>query len=234
VAPSTSDSASSPTTERIPRWAVLAAFLGYFALLWFFWGAPAVYPIKIFVVFLHEISHGFAAVLTGGRIDRIVLEAAEGGACYCPGGSAFLTLSAGYLGSLLWGCLLVIAGMQFGRFGRAITGVVGAGTAALTLVYVRSGFGIVFGLAFGVALLLVARYLPQVVNRALLVVLGLTSCMYAVLDIKSDVLDRPHLESDAHMLAELTGIPTVVWGVLWIGLGLVMSTLLLKRAAGKG
>ena len=63
-----------------------------------------------------------------------------------------------------------------------------------------------------------ARYLSQGVNRALLLGLGLTSALYAILDIKSDVLDRPQLPSDAAMLAEMTGIPTAAWGFLWIGI----------------
>lgn len=227
----TSQNPSGPGASKgMPRAVLLLGFAAYFLALWWFWYAPAIYPLKIFVVFLHEISHGLAAVLTGGRIDRIVLEAAQGGACYCPGGNAFLTLSAGYLGSLLWGCVLVIAGLRLGRWSRSTVGLVGAATALLTLFYVRSGFGLGFGLAFGSALLVSGRFLPVLFNRALLVVLGLTSCMYALLDIKSDVLDRPHLESDAFMLAELTGVPTMAWGVLWIGLGLVISFLLLRRA----
>jgi len=51
-----------------------------------------------------------------------------------------------------------------------------------------------------------------------------------VLDIKSDVLDRPYLPSDAAMLAEATGIPTVFWGMLWIGVALVVCTRLVRWA----
>jgi hypothetical protein len=51
-----------------------------------------------------------------------------------------------------------------------------------------------------------------------------------VLDIKSDVLERPELRSDAFMLAELTGIPTVVWGFLWISAALAVSGTLWLRA----
>ena len=58
---------------------------------------------------------------------------------------------------------------------------------------------------FGLALLVCARYLSGLWNRRLVLVLGMTSCLYAVLDIKSDVLDRPNLPSDAAMLAEATG-----------------------------
>ena len=63
-----------------------------------------------------------------------------------------------------------------------------------------------------------------------MLVLGLTSCLYAVLDIKSDVLDRPGLPSDAAMLTELTGLPTLFWGVLWITLALAACGLLFRWA----
>jgi hypothetical protein len=100
----------------------------------------------------------------------------------------------------------------------------------LTLLFVRSLFGFAFGLLFGAALVVAGQRLSEGVNRVVLVTLGLTSTLYAILDIKSDVLDRPHLESDAFMLAELTGIPTVAWGVLWIAVALVVAGLLFRRA----
>ena len=53
-------------------------------------------------------------------------------------------------------------------------------------------------------------------NDWLLRVIGLTSCLYAILDIKSDVLDRSELPSDARMLSEVTPLPTEFWGFLWI------------------
>lgn len=224
--------ARSSETRAQPQvtWSLLAGILVYFVALWWFWDSSFIYPVKIFVVFLHEVSHGIAAVLTGGFIQKIVLEPAQGGACYCPGGSAFLTLTAGYLGSLLWGCLLVIVGLKLGRWSRSTAGVIGVATALLTVFYVRGSFGLGFGLLFALFMLGSARFLPIAVNRALIVMLGLTSCMYALLDIKSDVLDRPELQSDARMLAELTGVPTVAWGVVWIGIGLVMCFLLLRPA----
>jgi hypothetical protein len=75
-----------------------------------------------------------------------------------------------------------------------------------------------------------SRKLSAALNRSLLLTLGLTSALYAILDIKSDVIDRPELRSDAYMLAELTGMPTVVWGVVWIAAALAFSFWLLRRA----
>lgn len=197
----------------------LLLFLGfavYFAALWSLWHTPAVYPLKIFVVFLHEMSHGAAALATGGRIDSIVLDPAQGGACYCPGGSPFWTLSAGYLGSLGWGALLLVGADARRIRARVLAGAVGAAVLALTALYLRGGFALAFGILFGLGLLSCARWLGEGPNRVLVRVLGLTSCLYVLLDIKSDVLDRPHLPSDAAILAELTGVPTVLWGLLWL------------------
>ena len=86
-----------PQTRR--RLTFLTGFAAYFAVLWLLWPTPIVYPLKVFVVFLHELSHGLMAVATGGRIESIALDWREGGETVSLGGSAILTLSAGYLGS---------------------------------------------------------------------------------------------------------------------------------------
>ena len=210
--------------------AFLGGFLLFFAALWFLWETPVVYPLKIFVVMLHEISHGIASIATGGNIEKIVLDPYQGGACYCGGGNAFLTLSAGYLGSLLWGVGLLAATNSRRIPTPALVFGVGTLVVVLTALYVRNGFGLAFGLAFGATLMIAGRKLGPAASRVLMTALGLTSCLYAILDIKSDVLDRPHLESDAAMLAEMTGVPTMTWGVIWIGVAVVVSALAFRRA----
>lgn len=202
----------------------------FFVALWLFWNTPVVYPVKIFVVLLHEISHAAMAVATGGVIERIELSPMEGGACYCPGGNAFLTASAGYLGSFAWGGLMFSASRMRRVRAEWVTGFIGMLVVALSVLYVRTWFGLVFGVLFGIGLVLVARKARASLNRTLLLALGLTSALYAILDIKSDILDRPGIESDAFILSEMTGVPTVVWGVVWISLALALGFLMLRRA----
>lgn len=223
----TRDRPTSPVRRKL---AFLAGFVLYFAVLWLFWETPFVYPLKIFVVMLHEISHGIAAIATGGTIDRIVLDPAQGGACYCPGGNAFLTLSAGYLGSLLWGILLLGLASRNRPSPTAVLTAAGAIVAILTLLYVRSAFGLLFGIVFGAVLVLFGRKLGEHLSRMALRVLGLTSCLYAILDIKSDVLDRPHLRSDAAMLAEITPLSTTAWGFVWTAVALLVCAVAFRRA----
>jgi hypothetical protein len=208
----------------------LAGFAVYFGLLWLLWSSPVIYPLKIFVVLLHEISHGLVALATGGVIERIIISPNEGGLCQCPGGSAFLVLSAGYLGSLLWGALILSAARGRNPIPRFVAALIGAAVVAVTLLYVRNAFGLLFGVAFGVALIAAGGKLSVEVNRVLLTALGLTSCLYALLDIKSDIIDRPEVLSDARMLAELTGIPTLIWGILWISAALAFSVWLFRIA----
>ena len=208
----------------------LAGFALFFGVLWFLWDTPLVYPLKIFVVLLHEVSHATMSVATGGSIDRITLDPMQGGACYCPGGSPFLTLSAGYLGSLLWGGLMLSAAAKSSVKADWVIGLIGGLVLCLTMLYVRNGFGFAFGILFGLAMFAVSKQLGDGVNRTLLLTLGLTSALYALLDIKSDILERPEARSDAAMLAEITGIPTAIWGILWIGLGIAFSAWLFRRA----
>lgn len=208
----------------------LAGFAVYFGALWLLWDTALVYPLKIFVVLLHEVSHALAAVATGGSISHITLDPNQGGATWTMGGSAFATLSAGYLGSLAWGALMLEAARARRIRTDLVNGLIGGLVFALTVAFVRNGFGLAFGLLFGAALVAASRKLSVAANRSVLLTLGMTSSLYAILDIKSDILDRPQLRSDAYMLAELTGIPTLVWGVLWIGVALGVTFLLFRRA----
>ena len=189
-----------------------------------FWSTVFVWPLRLFVVLLHEASHGLAAVLTGGRILAIELSPREGGLCTTAGGWRFVISSAGYLGSALFGAFLLVLGVRGSpRAHRALTAVLGAALVLLSLVYVRSAFGFGYGLAAGVLLLGVARGLPDGASSFVLRLLGVTSLLYAPWDIVSDLILRSVPASDASALARMTGIPALAWGVLWLALSLVIA-----------
>jgi hypothetical protein len=179
------------------------------------WDTFLVYPFRIFVVFLHEISHGLAALLTGGSIESIGLSFDEGGVCRTRGGSPFLILNAGYLGSLLWGALFLVLGGRRAR-ARSVVAAIGVFTIVVTLLYVRTLFGFGYGLVAGLAFVGVASRLRPAASEVVLAAVGATSALYAVWDVATDVLLRHSGESDAAALAQLTGVPAGVWGVMWI------------------
>ncbi|MDQ7823820.1 MAG: M50 family metallopeptidase [Candidatus Eremiobacteraeota bacterium] len=209
---------------------VLAAYL--------LWDTPLLYPLKLFVVILHEMSHGLAALICGGRIVEIKIDPRIGGLCeYLAPPSFFCRVfiaSAGYLGSMALGSLILILAART-RFDRHVSLVIGIVVIVLTALYVREPFGIVFCLLFGIFMLVAARFLPGSFNDWLLKFLGMTSCLYAVVDIKEDLIDRSGIGSDADAIANMLGFPglSVAIGIAWILLALAILVLSF-RIAGSG
>jgi hypothetical protein len=203
------------------------------AVMMLFWNSPLLWPLKIFVVLLHELSHLLALVLTGGHPSAISLSPEQGGLMVGTGGWRLLVLNAGYLGSLIWGlALLAIANRT--RMVPIFLRVMGLGLGLATVVWMRPvlGFGFFYGMAVGILLFALGARISAVAGAALLRVVGLFSCLYAVIDIQLDVLTGRGGVSDASMLADLTHIPAMVWGVGWCLLALTILYLFRRTVVG--
>lgn len=191
------------------------------------WEYPILYPLKLLVVFFHESSHALATVLTGGAVKEFVINQQQGGHVISQGGNRFITLSAGYIGSLLWGVIIYVASVK-SHYDKAIMTVLGISIIIITVVLSSSIFSWLFGLLSGGIMLLMAKYLAEQYNDFALRLIGLTSMMYAPLDIYSDTISRSHLQSDAYLLADYTGGTTLLWGSLWIIISVVVIFYCLK------
>ena len=202
------------------------------ALIFALWQTPLVLPLKILVVYLHELSHGIAAIATGGDIEQLNVSPKVGGFALTRGGSRFVVLSAGYLGSLLIGMALLVAALR-SEADRYVMAVLGTVTLLVTALYMRDAFTITFAAITGVAMLACAKWLSHAVNDLALRVIGLSSMMYVPYDIYDDTIRRPHLRSDAYMLAEEIGGATMVWGALWLVISLVVIAAALRFALGQ-
>lgn len=201
------------------------------ALVFAFWSTQLVFPLKIFVIFLHELSHALAAWLTGGSVAQISLDAREGGLAVSRGGNGFIISSAGYLGSLLLGVALFLAALR-SRADRAVMASFGIALLLITAVYFRTLFEVGFGVATGTAMLLIAYALPRPVNDLLLRIIGLTSMIYVPYDIFNDIIARSGIRSDARILAETYGGPTLLWGGIWLILSLIAIGSCLRYGIG--
>jgi hypothetical protein len=206
----------------------LLALTGVIALLW---QTPLVTPLKILIVFLHEVSHAVATVLTGGSVVSLSIDPMQGGMVVSRGGSRFATLSAGYVGSLLIGVALFLAAVRT-TWDRSVVAGLGVVLFVVAAAYVRDWFGMAFCLAAALSLLAVARFLRREINDLVLRVIGLASMIYVPLDIFSDTIARSYLRSDARMLAEEFGGPTLFWGGLWLILSGVVILWTLRHVLG--
>lgn len=196
-------------------------------LIAYFWDHPVLYPLKLLVVFFHESSHALATLLSGGEVVEFVINHEQGGHVISRGGNRFVILSSGYLGSLLWGMAIYISSVKT-LYDKVVMGCLGMSIILITVLLSSSTFSWLFGLTSGIGMLVAARFLADIYNDFLLRVLGLTSMMYAPLDIYSDTIFRSHLQSDAYMLAEHTGGTTILWGSLWIIVSVIVIYYCLK------
>ena len=212
----------------------LAYLILIFIAVVFIWDTELVYPLKMLTVFFHEISHGLAAVITGGLIKEIELDPREGGLCRVLGGWQFVILPAGYLGSMTWGGIILIGAART-NLDRQIMRLLGTILIIVSLLYVRPflSFAFGFGIVTAAGMLTLASFAPKKINDFTLKLIGLTSCLYAVLDVKSDILDRYVPNSDASRFAEEFGGTSYMWGMVWILIAIVSSVYFMIVATRK-
>lgn len=182
---------------------------------WLLWNTWVVYPVRILVTFLHEISHGLAAVLTGGRISHITIETNGSGICWTQGGWRPFVISAGYLGSMFWGNLILLLASRT-RLDKLISFTLGAGLVVMCLFYVRTWFGFGFGVLMGCALMASGLWLKESINDLILMFIGSVSCLYSLFDIKVLWQVRGAVENDAVSFSkEVLPLPPAVWVTTW-------------------
>jgi xanthosine utilization system XapX-like protein len=208
----------SPVALALP--AALAAFV-------IGWLGPLAYPLRLLTTLVHELSHGLAALLTGGAFLRFVVFADGSGLAYTAGGLRLLIIPAGYVGVALAGAALIVLG-RGPRSAQIALGALGAALALLTLRYalptifsaqILGGLlTLVAGMGLGIVLALAAFRAGAAWSIFLLNLLafhlGLSAFgdLWTLFGISAAGAEAPN---DAAAMAELTFIPAPLWAVLW-------------------
>jgi hypothetical protein len=199
---------------------------GLIVAIFLLWNYPVMYPLKLLVVFFHESSHALMTVATSGSVDSLVIDPMQGGYVISVGGNRFLTLSAGYLGSLIWGVVIYLIAVRT-QLDKAMMILLGVVIIAIAAFFIRDMFALSFAGVTGVALILMGWKLPVDINDLVLRVIGMTNMIYVPFDIYSDTIARSELRSDAFMLAAEFGGATWLWGGVWLIVSLVLVAITL-------
>jgi hypothetical protein len=199
------------------------------------WQIPIIgwpfYPFYLFGLFIHELSHALAVLLTGGKLHRVVILPGRSGFAEYNGGVGCIIGSAGYVGSALFGGLLLI--IAAGDIPAAsVLMWLGILLMLASLLFVRNVFGIVAGIFIGAGLIAASLRLAEFVTEALLWLLAIQFILYAFASFGNlfDWTQYPEGFSDAHILAKDTGIPPLVWALLWSLIALAILFIALSWA----
>lgn len=205
--------------------------IGLICAVFGLWQSPWIQPIKLMVVLFHELSHGVMALLTGGKIHNVVLTADEGGWCETSGGVTLLVVSAGYLGSMAVGGLM----LYLSRVKSCVTVVYVLLFMTLTaaiFTVLRDPYSRKFATALSASFLILGFLVPNILGGLFLRCLGTVSCLYSLFDIYWDILatERPGytLENDAVAISQLTGFSPQAVGLLWLAMSIVYFFVILK------
>jgi hypothetical protein len=191
---------------------IITAFLIFIFLLW---ETNFLYPIKLFVVYLHESSHALATLITGGSIAEIDIGFNLGGKINTEGGNEIFIASAGYLGSLFYGLLLFISANLKVK-GKWIFFV------AIITLFIPLIFGkpsesfIILGFLTAVTLFLLATFLSKSIVAVITKILALSSCIYVLYDLKTDLFSKDMAINDSTILSNLIGVSSVLIASLWM------------------
>jgi hypothetical protein len=221
----------SPPESGVMDRKLLFALLASAALGVFLWHNPALFPFKLLVVLMHESGHAVATLLVGGSVVSISVSPDEGGLTQSLLVPTVLrrviVSSAGYVGSTVSGCVLLLVAARAKEARWPLFALAGW-TGLTALLWVRDAFTLLFTAGMTVLLLLAGRLAPPLLRRGLLVFLATFSALYALFDIRDDLLRLgPARGTDADALAQITFIPALAWGVGWgcLSLFLLLATL---------
>ena len=217
-----------PPTVPVPSRSALTTLLLTSALTAALWFVPlaslALYPLRLFVTFIHEGSHALAAIMTGGAAEKIVVLPDASGYTLTGGGWGIVIVMAGYLGAAAYGAgLLALARRpNSARFILRLSGVI---VALLDLFLVRNGFGFGWGVVIAAGLILAALRLPARIAELTAMFLGVQCVVNALFDLKtllglSSGYGGP--VSDAVLMSQMIPLPPFVWAALWSALSLLI------------
>lgn len=194
------------------------------------------YPFKLFSTFIHEMCHGLAAILTGGKWIRFTVGADGSGLAWTAGGLRTLIIPAGYLGtSLIGGILLFMSGRKSNR-ANAILFVMGIILAAITVIFARNTTAVLVGLGFGVVLCLVGMFSRGFFPAFLLNFLAVNLSLNALLDVKTlffHTTGGMGRNDAVAMNHEILGIGNVTWAVLFVLFSILITWGFLRKSLKK-
>lgn len=213
------------------------------------WNTPVIKPLKIFTVFLHELGHALMAFVFGYGIESFKVNINESGYILAQSKgwfSSFMIANGGYLGSVLFAILILC--LRQTSFKKYIMGALAIIFLGVTIRFSGFSFALLYAILFAVFVIILYMVDNEKVDNWVIDIMGIASVSYAIYDTFVDTIllqlnvyfkilagwgaEQPM--TDAVQLANMTGIPAIVWGLIWLAISLfAVNAALLKPSKRK-
>ncbi len=226
----------SQASKGISHWPLLMATAATLALWYVPYSNYILYPLRLFVTFLHESGHALAGAATGLGVRSLHVNP-DGSGVTWTGSSPFwdwLTISSGYVGTAIFGAALI----QLLRFGKKIEAgkvtlyILSAFLMTVTLLWAHNPldnpgkapdlFTLPVGIALSVGLFALGKFTPRKVADFAAAFLAVQCGLNALGDLRILL----HLtaggfgDNDAVFMAQRYLLPSTIWALIWASLSI--------------
>ncbi len=220
-------------TKKQKRWLEVGVLILLSLIVILLWNSIVVYPIKMLVIILHEMSHAIVAIIAGHPVKSIEITNRLGGQTLIAGGNNFFIAFAGYFGSVVFGVLFFVSAYDL-KLLRIFSLTLGVIILLFTANLFKNEFSVFFGLLFAILLLILPFLKFETAVGYIYKFIGVTSILYILVDVKDDLLTLTMRQTDAQLLADLTGVPPILWGFFYTLLSLAALFFIFRYAFRKG
>jgi hypothetical protein len=206
------------------------------------YGHYVLYPFKLFSTWVHEMSHGLAALALGGEFESLKVYADGSGLAYTRRPDARLATafvaSAGYTGTAFMGMVLLLA-RRLPKVGRVGTAALGALMLLSMVFWVRNVFGLAAVGVIGAVLLAVGLKAKDEIADLVFAFLAATCSLNAITSIRTLFSSNLVVNgqsvggSDATTVADALLLPSAFWAAAWMVLAFAVTAVGLRFPLGK-
>ncbi|TYK64435.1 M50 family metallopeptidase [Colwellia echini] len=183
-------------------------------------------PLNWLETYFHEISHGLAALITGGQIVRIELFPNGSGLCTTRGGLGFFITFFGYAGATVWGWMLFKLANSHQRTAQIISGLMIVLLLASIVLWARDLLTIIIISSLAVMFLFTIKVRSLSYLQLLLKFFGLSIILNSL--VSPTYLFDGRALGDGSALASMTFLPEFIWVILWCVIALAALYSLIK------
>ncbi|OPZ86780.1 MAG: hypothetical protein BWY74_03555 [Firmicutes bacterium ADurb.Bin419] len=223
-------------------WKYLLILSGLVAL----WNQALVSPFKVLSTIFHKIGHALAAAIFGFGSNAFSVTFGSSLDAIPEKNSwiaSFVIANSGYISGLLFSMLILFLKRTSAK--KYLVGSITIMYLGFSVFFASSLGALVTSLVFAIIAILVLMIQNDRMNEIMIDIIGISAAALVIYDTFVDTLLLKlnqqlsimkvwsvNPPSDILRLADLTGFPALVWGLIWLAISVFSLNLLLIKFAG--